>query len=299
MTKVTFDVDLQQAFRLGHDCPVPPRFNLDVDPAAISPEARELISARLNDDGQVCAIRVEDGTFFGHSRPQNKTASSEPALVVASAPTIDSLVLAIQKEELERERLAETRAIDEIREEELRLSRDSIAIEAAISAGPDALLSRLFDGTWTYERVSGVSPQADQSDQRLQELYADAQAAVDVRNEAEQAIASTQRAEWIMDYGSPRLRRLLTEGMSLDRTYQAERTAWEHRQFMSLVNEKRPGWIEPVAPLEPSVSDAFARDFAILDAARKVAPKAKLGRYMGRVVCWEEFQGRTIIWPRD
>jgi hypothetical protein len=128
-----------------------------------------------------------------------------------------------------------------------------------------------------------------------------AKAAAAAKSAAEQA-ARDEMLAWIAAHGSPHLRRCIAEGIECRSSYQDERLAAE-----------RPGWrwYDDVRGTFEAPSNPPAEAFALLDAARKIAPDAKLGWYTaeeetddyGEVTAdkWEgyvahaEFFGRTVI----
>lgn len=108
---------------------------------------------------------------------------------------------------------------------------------------------------------------------------------------AKVAAAMAERDAWIDAHGSDHLRRMRAEGIGHTQTYLGERLAVD-----------RPGWqfIGMARGKEsPPVEDVPAEAFAVLDAARVTAPKAKLIRWaedgMYRFAARSSFLGRKIV----
>jgi len=126
-------------------------------------------------------------------------------------------------------------------------------------------------------------------------------AAARKQKEAARAAYDAERETWIAAHGSPRLKRMLAESVGLDRTYRTERLAAE-----------RPDWIfyDDICGEEKGIRDPSEATLAALDAARQVAPDARLGWLAaGEHICEDadecgfragpvavaEILGRTII----
>lgn len=92
------------------------------------------------------------------------------------------------------------------------------------------------------------------------------------QREVEKVAYNTERAAWIVSYGSDHLKRLIAEGIRCNVTYFAERMARE-----------RPGWedYDKICGIEVDIRDADPAWLDALDEARKTVPDAKLGWLAG------------------
>ncbi len=258
---ITFSCSLVKSFLAGVNAPQPPQVSLEVDPAELAPEVRAALAARMNEAGQICA-RDREG-FFSNGRHR------VPSPSVGYAP---------------------------------RSSYDGQAGEAALVRADLPTIESLLEAIAAEEAVveAEAAKQAAVKAER-DAAYAAQQEAYRAQKEAEEQAAAHKaqaKADWIASHGSRRLQRLVAEEIEHGEVYARERQAWEAAQLVSLLESKRPGWSVASSQIFP-VENVGARSFALLDAARAVAPGAKLGRHEGRVVAWEKFEGRIIIWPRD
>jgi hypothetical protein len=105
-------------------------------------------------------------------------------------------------------------------------------------------------------RVGEVNRQREAADEATRLEKAEAKAAY-----------NAERAAWISEHGSPRLKRMLAEGVRLNNTYLDERLAAE-----------RPDWkyYEDICGEEKGIRDPEQAVFDALDEARKVAPDARV-----------------------
>lgn len=120
--------------------------------------------------------------------------------------------------------------------------------------------------------------------------------------QAEREAAEVERDAWIGAHGSDRLRRLRNERIPHDKTYATERATWQAQQDADALAAERPGWhyidVERLGKPQ-DIADVGMRSLALLDAARKLDPTAKLGKVDGKIVAVATFRGRLIGWPRD
>lgn len=124
-----------------------------------------------------------------------------------------------------------------------------------------------------------------------------------VRLVGELAAAKEQFADrfalaWSKTNGSARLKRIATEGLleSSRAVYRDERLAFERPGWGWIPTAQKVSLRNPVAPGED--------EFALLDAARELSPKAKLhyatlGKGSGCFVAVDSFLGRQIWFPGD
>lgn len=129
------------------------------------------------------------------------------------------------------------------------------------------------------------------------------------REKAEKAAAETDKAAWIADHGSERLRRMAAEGIENTAVYLDER-----------IKHDRPGWRwrMDVCGDEDEPRNVPAKAFGLLDEARKADPVARLSYWtVGNpdygdsedescylwtgYVALAKFHGRTIVYggPTD
>ncbi len=325
MSQLTFRVSYAQSFRAGQHCPTPPTVTLEVDPAELSPEQRQLIAGRLNDAGQVCG-RDREGKFFDgrytlqSPAVRNSEARGEVRLLTAGGPTLEDLLAAIRREDAAIDAVAQARAAARAAEEaERREETLAVLRERRTAARERAYRADGAVAHWSsevYARAEVVAPdwpvhrdEEVAASEEAQAWLAELQAADDQRRDAaiaaeteRRAAEARDRAAWIAAHGSPHLRRLAAEGIAHDLTYHEERDAWETAQFARLLDEHRPGWaaIDP-EDLDEEVAEVSERAIALLDAGRQAAPDCRLAklRASGRYVVIEDYQGRLIYWPQD
>lgn len=99
-----------------------------------------------------------------------------------------------------------------------------------------------------------------------------------IRELAERIIAAAEadqdRIEWIREHGSPRLRRLLEEGIEHGAVYRDERLAME-----------RPGWRYNEHWIAQEPRNAPMKALELLDDARQTAPDARLVYWTATLPC--------------
>jgi len=108
--KLRFEVDQAEAFRQGIDVPKS-IVTIEVNPAELSPERRNLIADRLNGI-DVCQVAcIAEGML-----PRDR--NGQPLRIKAKVPTFESLMEAIVAEQCEWD-LAVKKKRDEVQAEEL------------------------------------------------------------------------------------------------------------------------------------------------------------------------------------
>jgi len=158
--------------------------------------------------------------------------------------------------------------------DDLRVSKYRSILEELTPDSPHYEVSRALSG-WP---------------QRMNEEFNELEKRARLAKELESATA------WSEEHGSPRLRRIATEGLlgSSMSVYRDERLAID-----------RPGWSwQPVSVTlrEPAAPDV--EEFELLDEARESDPDARLrfatlGKGQGCFVAVSEFLGRKIWYPAD
>lgn len=206
------------------------------------------------------AIGLSDTFFisdeaFGVPRLSRPEALQQIFLKLNAPPTSIGEVIAALRAALAR---AEARRAE--REEQARQKRSAALADAAanpllvppaIDYLPDEPASQEYLAL-REERLDAAKARRAESERRAEE----AKAAYDA-----------ERAAWIGEHGSPRLRRMQVEGVRHDRTYKLERLAAE-----------RPGWayLADICGEEKGIHDPEQATLDALDEARKVAPDARL-----------------------
>ena len=297
MTKLYVNIDMKKAVRNGQNWSSSP-CQIEVDLASLSQDHRDVLSRLVKHDP-----REAPSPYVALARREDGESYSSPTSI--DGPTQDSLIRYLDQV---RQAWSESKRLaDQEQAEKLAKRQEKMA---AIAAKPiDELLEsrssgRNIDGPYVYLTQWFFSVDSDLlSPETRAELYAER----DRRDEAEIqayrdriAAAKADRDEWIQKHGSDQLKRLASEGIKHEKTYETERTAWEDKQFSETVAVSRPGWRE-VNPdqIDWNIADVGVRALALLDAARAIDPSCVLARLDGRFVAVAEFRGRTIVWPRD
>ncbi len=324
MSQITFRVDYPQSFARGVDCPQPPLVTIDVDPSTLASVDRESLAARLNGSGDVCSVDQEGYWHCGNTRyprrdygPPDRNGDCRPPLVCAATPRVEDLLAAIRAEDdcIVRHAAA-VRAKQDAADQAARAE-----LAAWLARDDDSLVSVQRYSTYHGELRQGWYPAVNTADwtgpnrptliddPAAREKMARVDAIVRERNRvkvaeivAEREAAARERADWIHQRGSARLKRLAAEGIDHDKTYRAERDTYEREQFAAFLATDRPGWTAVTeAELDRDIRDVSSRTLALLDAARQTAPTAALAKLKasGKYVCVEEFRGKLIYWPRD
>lgn len=326
MSQITFAIDYSSSFRRGVDCPLPPRVTLDVEPANLPTEERELIAARLTQDGIVQSIdaggrpRTRD---TGERR--NYSAVYEPIPVTAATANLAGILAAIREENVVIDRVRETERA-KTAEQHRQYADAAAAASRLVVADPSLAVYpirphsadpldpgshgdghlRGVESGGVYVGVSDLSAEAQDSARLLSaQIVAEIERRKIARTERDAAEAANRqrdRDDWISTHGSARLKRLVAEGIENDKTYESERAKYEAEQLAAALASERPGWYAIDADdLNTDIADVGSRTLALLDAARLVAPAAQLGklRSSGKYVAYETFRGHTIVWPRE
>lgn len=321
MSAITFSVDYAASFRRGVSCPLPPRVTIEVDPASLSPEDRELLASRLRDNGEVASRSETNGLLY-----------SSPCTVTADEPTVAGVLNAIRAEQKSSATYAErTAAKERVAHEERRAFRLAEwrrqptlqTLQVHVSLLPDGEVrtdeshvpaGAIETALAQYEREyivyytgDALTPEENQQyrerhDQLDRESGTRRQAAIDMATEQLRANHWQPRLDWIAAHGSPRLKRLAKEGIPFARTYESERKNYDEAQYTAALEAERPGWVAVAQDdLVTTVADVSLRTLALLDAARAIAPAARLGKLKssGKYVAYEEFGGRLIVWPKE
>jgi len=260
----------------------------DEEIAALPSEDRELLAARLQDDGSVAA-RTPGGEIQRNQR-----------LIVAQ-PTLAGVLDAIRAEEdavtiHRRERLERRAAAREayanacrevieqrrtmLREHRLPADKGWDRYEVPAPAWPKADAYTDSGAACDGEIRAALIAEIPGAVAWQQELEAQAVAAREAalavheaeiaERERQKQEAADERRRWIEEHGSERLRRAATEGIEHGAIYRDERLELE-----------RPGWIwlDDVAGDVDEARNPPGEAFAVLDAARKVEPQATLKYY--------------------
>lgn len=301
---VTVAVDVAEALRRGHAARRQQAIELDV--AALSPEDRDLIARYLYEgDGN----QSPRGWCVGKPYYSYGIMGARGMLQI-SEPTVDGLLSALREAHAlaEHERDA---ALAKEEQEKAREAAERAAKVAALRSAPadDLVVEDRYERTGHRWKVHHLAEEAG----RLSEAEAEAERrnAADVaaaereREEKarQEAQAAEERAAWIEAHGSPRLKRLVAEGIEHDAVYRDERLALE-----------RPGWRwdrdVPGSADDPRNAPMSALE--LLDEARETDPDAELVYWTvheeddedddGEPVmvrgytCVAEFLGRRIVY---
>jgi hypothetical protein len=93
--KLRFAVDQAEAFRQGVDCPKS-IITIEVDPANIPQDERNLIADRLHGGIDVCRGEIRDG-----DKVTPIFSFGEPARIIAALPTFEALMQTVRADERE------------------------------------------------------------------------------------------------------------------------------------------------------------------------------------------------------
>lgn len=253
--QITTEITVQDALRLGVE---PGDRTYEIDVAALSAEQRRDIAAELDGD----TTRV---WYLGSYLQADTLAGVVDAIVAKRA------------RERERKREAQARAEAAL----AQWLRDGADINKAwVDVSADAVMVRVYGGPSISLPVTGLD--ADRIRQQIAERCEQAHEREIARERAEAdreqvrveaaAAYDAERAQWISEHGSKRLRICLAEDIECDAAYRDERLAVE-----------RPGW-QWMADVDGDDDDARnppVDALDILDVARQTAPDAVL-RYWER-----------------
>lgn len=296
-TRLIFAVDPQASFRRGVPCPTPPKVAIEVDPAMLSDEERDLIASHLVATGEVTSNRAPF------------------ELVTADEPTVAGLIAAVRRDVAKGEAIAAQEAANVA----ARLDRARVWLaHASVQQADAGTGSNWHSGLKRYVRYqrhaisSGVEffeshyhdvlalPEYVALQAEVERLNAAEFAAAVAAEEAEQRRREQEQESWIAAHGSARLKRLVAEGIGWSKTYESERNKYEESQFAAALAAERPGWYEvQEGDLDRDLADVSSRALALLDAGRQIDPEATLARVKasGKYVIVAEFRGRVIAWP--
>jgi hypothetical protein len=324
MSKITFRVDFASSFRRGINCPIPPIVTMEVDPAKLPAPDRDLLASRLNSSGDVCSVTFRDtidnpSAFWLDGslspNPPERTSPGSygrtgiPSIVTANEPTLAGVLEAIREEDAK----ISAKVAKKIKER-----NDRLDLARAWAARGEIVPDRRSRNTPYYTPYEGFTfaggfysshyddvkelPEVQAYLAKVQEADNAAFAEHLRRIAQRQADEIASQLSWIQSHGSPRLKRLVAEGIDHAATYTKEHDAWEAKQFDVALTAERPGWRKSSdTEITTEISDVTNRAFALLDAARKLDANAKLAklRDSGKYVAYSTFMGVTIVWPQD
>ena len=95
--KIRFEVDQAEAFRQGIDCPKS-IVTLDVNPSTLNQEQRSLLADALSGIDVVRRYFYDGEVIKGHPMKELLAAHVDPERIVASAPALEALMAAVQRE---------------------------------------------------------------------------------------------------------------------------------------------------------------------------------------------------------
>lgn len=274
MLTIMSRIDVAEALRRGHSVQPDSRGRVPVIiPADLPEEDRRLIADHLYRDGEVMTIAV----------PEIMPVLPEPT----PAGVIEAILAgrrrqqAAQAEQQAHREAAVARAIEHIRARRVREITQSVIVDGE---RVEYLIAYPSDEGFGYCSAYDYVPPDWRAE--YDRWRADLRAANDAARiraeeiariraevrEAAQAAEAAERRAWIEAHGSPRLRRLLAEGIEHLAVYRDERLAVE-----------RPGWcwlddVDDVDLDEPRNAPEEALD--LLDVARATAPDATLAYYV-------------------
>ena len=341
MMRLMIRVDVAESVRRGQAAPVEQPAVIEVDPATLSPDERAVLASRLTDDGQVVS-RSETGyvqyrTVGSGGGPycseQIEPSGNRYTVVRAPAATVEAVIEAIRAEDEAIRTLGAPRAAEAAAKAERERAESLAALAGPPSRQQITRWAVVSDtGTIVHRDYRGAAPSEVQvvewsylaewpvhlsSAEVRDSAEASAQAArltaeTEARRVAAESAAEDRirgldrlRQQWISQHGSPRLQRLVVEGLGHQATYLAERRKWNAARLEADLAAHRPGWqaVDETA-LKLDLADLSQRSLAILDAARVLAGGAKLARHDGRIVAWERYttsygESVVIVWPKD
>jgi len=120
--KLRFEVDQREAFRQGIDVPKS-IVTIEVNPAEISQEQRNLIADRLNGIDVCQRAGVLDGILDG--KPA-RDRDGKPFRIMAKLPTFESLMEAITEDERDAETSSEKRVAEFKAEKSAKEEREAV-----------------------------------------------------------------------------------------------------------------------------------------------------------------------------